>query len=168
MKQLHQVQSIKRLRDMISKEEAPQLCEIICKPGRFFIHQITDAPVDKLYDYYNHEGKESLNDPNFRFAVDEVALIAEIFPASLQDLLSEIELFSSKTEPASELDKLSLSARITSSFFRELYMMNQNIDRTKSYSRALAKVTGLRKQCESGNDVQVMTDCQKILKIESN
>lgn len=158
-----QLSLVQSLKEKLKAEQMPSLCEIICDRGDFSARD-EKRPVDKLVDYYYREGTKALSDPQFRLAVEQAATVAQIFPESIHDLLVDIKTFTNNVKQKSEVDKLWLSTRITTAFFREAYAMNENLKKVEGYSKALNKITKLRAQCSSVNAVQTARQCQDILK----
>lgn len=162
IEKFEQISLVQSLKEKLDTEQMPSLCEIICDRGEFTAND-EKKPVNKLYDYYHREGRKSLSDPQFRLAVEQAAIVAQIFPESIRHLLADIKTFTNSEEKSSEVDKLWLSTRITTAFFREYALMEENFKKHDHYSKALRKIIELRTQCSSTNATQTVRQCQEVL-----
>lgn len=146
----------------ISKKPQPDLCKTLCNPTRMDRERLDNEKTFYLAHYYKQEGARALEDPLFRLKLEEIGFLSELFPASLRNVLAQIDHSTKKSQP--EPNKLVLALKLEMAVLKEISAFSLRWDSLKQDTQKLKWVRELVRSCERGAPRnKVISECRSQL-----
>jgi hypothetical protein len=154
---IDELQSFEGLQKMLQNKKMPPFCKTICNPSSLNQDMLLNERTPYLTQFYKASGTQALQDPMFRFKLEQMGSVSKAVPDSVRGLLKDVL----NKDATNSKNKVLLALQVETALLTELPTLSDRLESFKTDSDRLNLARTWIKACQSGaNSKKIMTECQ--------
>ncbi|UYL09087.1 hypothetical protein B9G69_000665 [Bdellovibrio sp. SKB1291214] len=154
---IDELQSFEGLQKMLQNKKMPPFCKTICNPSSLNQDMLLTERTQYLTQFYKATGPQALQDPLFRFKLEQMGSVAKAVPDSVRGVIKDVL----DKDGIKSKNKVLLALKVETTLLTELPTLSERLESFKADSERLDLARTWIKACQSGaNSKKIMTECQ--------
>lgn len=152
-----ELESFANLQRMLQNKKMPPFCKTICNPSSISQELLLNERTPYLTEFYKESGARALQDPMFRFKLEQMDSVSKAVPESLRALLKDAL---NKNTLAAK-NKALFALQVEAALLANLPSFPDRLESFKADSQRLNLARTWIKACQMGaNTKKIMADCE--------
>ncbi|WP_413558596.1 hypothetical protein [Bdellovibrio sp. HCB209] len=152
-----ELESFENLQRQLQNKKMPPFCKTLCNPTELDQDALLNERTPYLTQFYKASGHRALQDPMFRFKLEQMSSVSRAVPPSVRDLMKDIlnpQTFESQ-------NKALLAIKVETALLMNLPSAQSRLDSFKSDNDKLSMARDWIKACQKGaNSKKITADCE--------